>query len=159
MKFCADRRCNLGAAPIIFSVETSRSEAAGSRERFHNWRQENEDSKCDAQRVRARPGDDSGARRKRPGVQSREGVHLAVKTKTGTVEVYLAPKNFMDFLKSNYVPGDEVEITGSRVKSGNSDILLAREVDDGRDVIDLRDLNGAPVWEHWGVEADPANIH
>ncbi len=94
-----------------------------------------------------------------PAGQPLEGVHLAVKTKTGTVEVYLAPKNFMDFLKSNYVPGDEVEITGSRVKSGNSDILLAREVDDGRDVIDLRDLNGAPVWEHWGVEADPANIH
>ncbi|HLG99853.1 MAG TPA: hypothetical protein VKX49_26325 [Bryobacteraceae bacterium] len=100
----------------------------------------------------------AGVRVVPPG-QPLEGVHMAVKTKTRTVEVYLAPKNFLDFLKANYVPGDEVEITGSRVKSGNTDVLLAREIDDGRDVIDLRDLNGAPVWEHWGVEADPASIH
>ena len=90
--------------------------------------------------------------------QPLQGVHLLLKTKTGAVEVYLAPKNFVDFLKINYVPGDPIEVIGSRVKTGSAEIVLARQVEDGRDVIELRDLYGSPVWEHWGVEADPASV-
>lgn len=94
-----------------------------------------------------------------PTGQPLEGVHLAVKTKTNSIEVYLAPQQFMNFLKTNFVAGDEIQVTGSRVKSGNADVILAREVSDGMESIELRDLYGAPVWENWGVEADPASIH
>lgn len=94
-----------------------------------------------------------------PAGQPLAGVHVMVKTKANAVDVYLAPKDFMNFLKTDFVAGDEIDVTGSRVKSGNGDVILAREVSDGMDVIDLRDLYGAPVWENWGVEADPATIH
>jgi hypothetical protein len=94
-----------------------------------------------------------------PAGQPLAGVHVMLKTKTNNVEVYLAPKDFMNFLKTGFVPGDEMDVTGSRVKSGNADVILAREVSDGMDVIELRDLYGAPVWENWGVEADPTTIH
>ncbi|HUA86833.1 MAG TPA: hypothetical protein VMB85_23410 [Bryobacteraceae bacterium] len=87
------------------------------------------------------------------------GVHVMLKTKANTVDVYLAPKDFMNFLKTNFAAGDEIDVTGSRVKSGTADVILAREVSDGVDVIELRDLYGAPAWENWGVEADPAAIH
>jgi hypothetical protein len=93
-----------------------------------------------------------------PAGQPLEGVHVTVKTKNNSEEVYLAPKQFMNFLKTSYVPGDQIAVTGSRVKNGTADVILAREVSDGVDTIELRDLYGAPVWENWGVEADPAAV-
>jgi hypothetical protein len=86
-----------------------------------------------------------------PAGQPLEGVHVMVKTKTGNVEVYLAPRNFLSFLKVNIAVGDFIEVTGSEVKSGNADVVLAREVDDGRASITLRDSFGAEVWKHWGA--------
>jgi hypothetical protein len=47
---------------------------------------------------------------------------------------------------------------GSRVKSGTSDILLAREVSDGAETLELRDLYGREAWKNWGVEVDPATL-
>ena len=87
------------------------------------------------------------------------GVHVNVKTKNESLEVYVAPRDFMNFLKTNFAPGDKITVNGSRVKNGSADVILAREVSDGVDTIELRDLYGAPVWENWGVAVDPASIH
>ena len=94
-----------------------------------------------------------------PAGQPLAGVHVMLKTRTNTVEVYLAPRDFMNFLRTSIAAGDEIDVTGSRVKSGNSELILAREVSDETETIELRNLYGAPVWENWGVEADPATIH
>jgi hypothetical protein len=94
-----------------------------------------------------------------PAGQPLEGLHLTLKTRTNIVEVYVAPRNFMNLLKTNFAAGDQLDVIGSKVKSGSADVVLAREVSDGTETIELRDLYGAPVWENWGVEVDPAAIH
>jgi hypothetical protein len=42
--------------------------------------------------------------------------------------------------------GDEVALTGSKVKQDTSDLVLAREVVKGTDALVLRDEKGVPVW-------------
>ena len=42
--------------------------------------------------------------------------------------------------------GDEIGLTGSRVKQGEADLILAREVVKGTDTLVLRDDKGNPVW-------------
>jgi len=91
--------------------------------------------------------------------QPLEGVHLTVKTKTETIDVYLGPADFLKMLRTSFPIGEEVDVTGSRVKFQNTPVILAREVSEDLATLTLRELDGAPVWENWGVEADPATIH
>ena len=86
-----------------------------------------------------------------PAGQTLEGVHILVKTKSGGVDVFLAPRNFLNVLKTSFAVGDYIDVTGSRVKAGNTEVVLAREVDDGQAIIMLRDSSGAEVWKNWGV--------
>lgn len=81
------------------------------------------------------------------------GMHITVKTKTDTFDVYLGPTDFLGMLKMNIAVGDTVEVIGSRVKFANADVILPNEISVGRTSFTLRDGTGAPVWENWGVEA------
>jgi len=91
-----------------------------------------------------------------PAGQPLEGVHLTIKNKANTFEVYVAPKEFLKFLKTSFVAGDYVDVMGSRVKDGATEVILAREVSDGRLTIELRNVYGSEAWKNWGVEADPS---
>ncbi|MEQ1883966.1 MAG: hypothetical protein ABL967_02825 [Bryobacteraceae bacterium] len=82
--------------------------------------------------------------------QGMDGMHVTLRTKTGTVEVYLAPRDFLNFLRVNIAVGDELDVIGSQVSSGAGSTILARVVSDGRTSIELRDALGAEVWKHWG---------
>ena len=93
-----------------------------------------------------------------PAGQPLEGVHVTIKNKNASVEVYLGPRSFLKFLKTNVAVGDDIDVMGSRVKLGATDIVLAREVDDGRESVTLRDLYGAEAWKNWGVAADPSAV-
>jgi hypothetical protein len=73
-------------------------------------------------------------------------VHLSVKTVTDTVDVYLCPKSFLDDMGVSFGKGDEISLTGSKVKQGEADLILAREVVKGTDTLVLRDDKGNPVW-------------
>jgi hypothetical protein len=42
--------------------------------------------------------------------------------------------------------GDEIAVTGSKVKQDGADLVLAREVVKGNDTLVLRDDKGNPVW-------------
>ena len=42
--------------------------------------------------------------------------------------------------------GDEIAVTGSKVKQDGADVVLAREVVKGNDTLVLRDDKGNPVW-------------
>ena len=55
-------------------------------------------------------------------------VHLMVKSGTEIVDVYLCPKSFLDDMGVTFSKGDEVEVTGSKVKQDGADLVLAREV-------------------------------
>lgn len=85
-----------------------------------------------------------------------EGMHLTVKTKTGSTDVYLAPTEFLKIFRTNFPVGAEIEVVGSKVKAGGSDVILTRDVAIGQATITLRDPNGAETWKNWGVEVDPS---
>jgi hypothetical protein len=76
----------------------------------------------------------------------KEIAHLTLKTTDATIDVYLCPKSFLDDMGSTLAKGDEVNLTGSKVKEDGADMILAREVVKGTDTLVLRDDKGKPVW-------------
>ena len=81
-----------------------------------------------------------------PKGSEKDVVHLLVKSGTDTVDVYLCPKSFLDDMGVSFGKGDEIAMTGSKVKQGETDLILAREVVRGTDTLVLRDEKGNPVW-------------
>ena len=77
----------------------------------------------------------------------KEIVYLVMKTDPATsVEVYLCPKTFLDDMGVSFAKGDEISLSGSKVKQGDADLILAREVVKKTDTLVLRDNKGKPVW-------------
>ncbi len=81
-----------------------------------------------------------------PKGSEKEIVHLLVKNGTDSVDVYLCPKSFFDDMGMDFSKGDEITLTGSKVKQGETDLVLAREVVKGNNTFVLRDAKGDPVW-------------
>ncbi len=81
-----------------------------------------------------------------PKGSEKEVAHLLLKNSTETVDVYLCPKSFLDDMGVSFSKGDEITLTGSKVKQGEADLVLAREVVKGNDTLVLRDDKGNPVW-------------
>jgi hypothetical protein len=81
-----------------------------------------------------------------PKGSEKEIAHLMVKNGTEMVDVYLCPKSFLDDMGVSFAKGDEIGLTGSKVKQGEAELILAREVVKGTDTIILRDDKGNPVW-------------
>lgn len=77
---------------------------------------------------------------------NKEIAHLTIKSGTETFDLYLCPKFFMDDMGVIFAKGDEIAFTGSKVKQGEADMILAREVVKGTDTLVLRDAKGVPVW-------------
>ena len=76
----------------------------------------------------------------------KEIAHLLVKVGADTVDVYLCPKSFLDDMGETFNKADEITLTGSRVKVGEADLILAREIVRATDTLVLRDAKGNPVW-------------
>lgn len=72
--------------------------------------------------------------------------YLVVKGASGTVQVFLGPKSFLDDMGASFKPDDKVEVTGSMVKQDGADLILAREVERGDDTLTLRFKDGKPAW-------------
>lgn len=73
-------------------------------------------------------------------------LYLVVKAGAQNVEVMLGPKSFLDDMGAAYKPSDAVEITGSKVKQDSGELVLARQVTRGDDVLTLRFKDGKPAW-------------
>lgn len=78
---------------------------------------------------------------------AKDVAHLLLKSGTDTLDIYLCPKSFLDDMGTTFAKGDEVVVTGSKVKQDSGDLILAREVDKGTDTLVLRDDKGKPVWD------------
>jgi hypothetical protein len=76
----------------------------------------------------------------------KEIAHLLVKIGADTFDVYLCPKAFLDDMSVNFSQGEEIVLTGSRIKQGEAELILAREVVRGNDTLVLRDKKGNPIW-------------
>lgn len=81
-----------------------------------------------------------------PKGSEKEVAHLLVKSGADSVDVYLCPKSFLDDMGISFSKGDEVALTGSKVKQGEAELVLAREVVKGNDTLALRDEKGNPIW-------------
>ncbi len=81
-----------------------------------------------------------------PKGSEKEIVHLLVKNGAETVDVYLCPKAFMDDMGMDFSKGDEISLTGSKIKQADGELFLAREVVKGNNTFALRDAKGDPVW-------------
>lgn len=74
-------------------------------------------------------------------------VQLILKSGDDKVAIYLCPKSFEDEIGVTFSKGDEIAVTGSKVKQDAADVILAREVVRGTDTLMFRDNKGKPVWD------------
>jgi hypothetical protein len=81
-----------------------------------------------------------------PKGSEKDAVHLQMKSGPDSFDVYLCPKSFLDDMGVSFSKGDEIALTGSKVKLGEGDLILAREVVKGTDTLVFRDEKGNPVW-------------
>jgi hypothetical protein len=75
-----------------------------------------------------------------------EGTHVMLKTDAETIEVHVGPSAFLKERQVELLQGDAIEVLGSRVKIGEADALLAREIRKGETRWTLRDASGRPEW-------------
>ena len=81
-----------------------------------------------------------------PLANKREITELMVKSGADTLRVFLCPKSFQDDMGVSFSKGDEVSLTGSKVKLEDADVILGKEVVKGNDTLLLWDDKGNPVW-------------
>jgi hypothetical protein len=82
-----------------------------------------------------------------PKGSEKEIAHLQVKDGANSIDAYLCPKTFFDDMGMSFAKGDEITMTGSKVKQGDADLFLVREIAKGNDTFVLRDPKGEPVWD------------
>lgn len=70
-----------------------------------------------------------------------------VKSGDNKIEIYLSPKAYQDEMGVNFAKGDEISVTGSKVKEEDASVILAREIVKGTDTLMFRDDKGKPVWD------------
>ncbi len=85
-----------------------------------------------------------------PGYGMGTGTHLMLKTAGGTLDVHVGPSDFVSNNGFTFAKGDQLEITGSKVKLNNTDVLLAREIKKDGKVLTLRNPQGIPQWSRGG---------
>jgi len=77
------------------------------------------------------------------------GVHLMIRTDKETISVHLGPAWYLQRQDVKMIPGDRVEITGSRITFQGKPTIIAAELKKGEEILRLRDENGFPVWSGW----------
>jgi hypothetical protein len=86
--------------------------------------------------------------REAPHGSSFSGIHLTVKSDSQVLDVYLGPAEFVKQFDMRFAKGDEVRVTGSKVKTTNgSHVVLAREVRKEQATLFCRRARGEPNWE------------
>jgi hypothetical protein len=74
------------------------------------------------------------------------GVHLRLKTDTETMSVHLGPGWYVEHQDTRILPGDKIEVRGSRITFDGKPTIIAAEVHKGDETLVLRDANGIPLW-------------
>jgi DNA/RNA endonuclease YhcR with UshA esterase domain len=78
------------------------------------------------------------------------GLHLVVGTEKGPMTVHLGPAAFVSSKNFNVAKGDALTVTGSKVTMAGEEVVLAREIRKGEQLLTLREPNGAPLWSGRG---------
>jgi hypothetical protein len=75
-----------------------------------------------------------------------KGTHITLKINDQSYDVHLGPTSYLADQKFTVAKGNQVEVTGSKVKQGDDEVILARQVKKGDQTIALRDAQGIPAW-------------
>jgi hypothetical protein len=78
------------------------------------------------------------------------GVHVVLKDEKGEIAVHLGPSWYLDKEGLKVVPGDHIEVRGSRVTYEGKPAIIAAEVKKGEKSFRLRDDSGVPAWSRRG---------
>jgi hypothetical protein len=76
----------------------------------------------------------------------RTGQHVTLKTDTGSLDVHLGPTDYWKKNGFELAKGDSIEVTGSKIKVDDAEVVLAREVKKGEKTVTLRNAQGVPAW-------------
>jgi hypothetical protein len=74
------------------------------------------------------------------------GLHLILKTDSASLTVLVGPSSFVKEKNFTFTKGDQIEVTGSKVKYDSADAVIAREIKKGDKTLTLRDEKGVPEW-------------
>lgn len=77
------------------------------------------------------------------------GIHLLLNTVNGNVSIHLGPAWYIDNQDIQIIKGDNVSVTGSKVTYNGDQVIIAKEVIKGDQILKLRDENGYPLWSGW----------
>lgn len=72
---------------------------------------------------------------------------LIIRSGEDKVHIYVCPQPFEEEMGITFSKGDELAITGSKLKQEDSDVILVRELVKGTDTLVFRDGKGNPVWD------------
>ena len=72
---------------------------------------------------------------------------LIIKNGDEKIHIYVCPKPFEEEMGIGFSKGDQIAVTGSKVKHEGAEVILARELVKGEDTLLFRDSKGAPVWD------------
>jgi hypothetical protein len=78
------------------------------------------------------------------------GLHLIVAAPSGSIAVHVGPAAFVASKKVTFAKGDAVTVVGSRVTMAGQEVIIAREITKGDQVLTLRDAKGFPLWSRAG---------
>jgi hypothetical protein len=76
----------------------------------------------------------------------RTGQHVMLKTDSGSLDVHLGPTDYWKKNGFEIAKGDSIEVTGSKSKVDDAEVVLAREVKKGEKAVTLRNAQGIPAW-------------
>lgn len=75
------------------------------------------------------------------------GVHVQLKTETGTFDVHVGPAFYLRSKEFEILKGDVLDVTGSKLKIEEKDAILARTITKNGKTLELRDKTGLPLWQ------------
>jgi hypothetical protein len=76
----------------------------------------------------------------------RQITELTLKSGNDTLRIFVSPKSFQDDMGVSFSKGDQISLTGSKVKMEDEEVILGKEIVKGNDTLLLRDDKGNPVW-------------
>lgn len=83
------------------------------------------------------------------------GTHLILKTDTGTMPVHVGPSAYLASKNFTLAKGDKLTVLGSKVQYQGSDLLIAKEITKGNEVLTLRNSRGFPLWTGFHMGSTP----
>jgi hypothetical protein len=82
--------------------------------------------------------------------QGAGGLHLTLAIPSGSIDVHVGPASFVASKKLEFAKGDALTVVGSKVTISGQEVIIAREIKKGDQVLTLRDAKGFPLWSGRG---------